>query len=248
MKVGAEPKKMAILGGLLLVAGYFLISNWTSGPPTASTPATPARQATSAPSPAPQASRAPEAESGAEVGRPVPRSTVRGSDRSRALQEFRPSLVRRRAGEKQDTGEIDPTLRTDLLAKLEKVPATDQARNLFEFSAEPLPKTPEPKIIPKQGSTHAKIGELSGIGPDTGKGAEAAIRRAPPIPLKFFGYTMEDQTKRAFFLAGDEILIGAEGEIVKKRYKVVRIGVSSAVVEDVESKSEQTLKLEAEAG
>ncbi len=244
MKVGAEPKKVAILGGLLLVAGYFLISNWTSGPPSTSAPAAPATGTVSTPSPAPQISRGPEA----EVGRPVPRSTVRGSDRSRALQEFRPSLVRRRAGEKQDTGEIDPTLRTDLLAKLESVPATGQARNLFEFSAEPLPKTPEPKIIPKSGANHAKIGELSGIGPDTGKGPEAASRRAPPIPLKFFGYTVENQTKRAFFLAGDEILIGAEGEIVKRRYKVVRIGVNSAVVEDVENKSEQTLKLEAEAG
>jgi hypothetical protein len=50
--------------------------------------------------------------------------------------------------------------------------------------------------------------------------------------------------KRAFFLDGEEILIGAEGDVLKKRYRVVKIGVNSVVMEDLLNKSEQTLPLE----
>ena len=54
--------------------------------------------------------------------------------------------------------------------------------------------------------------------------------------------------KRAFFLDGEDIIIAGEGDLIKKRYKIVRIGVNSAVVEDTEFKSnnQQTLPLEAE--
>ncbi len=44
---------------------------------------------------------------------------------------------------------MDPTLRLDLLAKVQNVNLEGGERNLFQFGAAPLPKTPEPKIIPK---------------------------------------------------------------------------------------------------
>jgi hypothetical protein len=55
-------------------------------------------------------------------------------------------------------------------------------------------------------------------------------------------------SKRAFFLDGEDIVIASEGDVIKKRYKIVRIGVNSAVVEDTQFKSnnQQTLPLEAE--
>ena len=37
-KLGADPKKIAMLGGLVLVAGYFYFSNSNSGGGPASTP------------------------------------------------------------------------------------------------------------------------------------------------------------------------------------------------------------------
>ena len=43
--------------------------------------------------------------------------------------------------------------------------------------------------------------------------------------------------------------MAGEGDMIKKRYKIVRIGVNSAVVEDTEFKgnnTKQTLPLEAE--
>ena len=74
--------------------------------------------------------------------------------------------------------------------------------------------------------------------------------KAPPIPLKFYGFVNKTKVgdKRAFFLDGEDIVIAAEGDTIKKRYKIVRIGVNSAVVEDTEFKSnnQQTLPLEAE--
>ncbi len=47
---------------------------------------------------------------------------------------------------------------------------------------------------------------------------------------------------------GEDIVIAAEGDMIKKRYKIVRIGINSAVVEDTQFKSnnQQTLPLEAE--
>jgi hypothetical protein len=42
---------------------------------------------------------------------------------------------------------------------------------------------------------------------------------------------------------GDDILIEAEGATFKGRYRLVRIGVNSAVVLDLQYKHEQTLPL-----
>jgi hypothetical protein len=74
--------------------------------------------------------------------------------------------------------------------------------------------------------------------------------KAPPIPLKFYGFVNPTKAanKRAFFLDGEDIIIAGEGDMVKKRYKIVRIGINSAVVEDTEFKTnnQQTLPLEAE--
>ena len=45
-------------------------------------------------------------------------------------------------------------------------------------------------------------------------------------------------------MEGDDIHVVREGEVVKNRYKIVRIGVNSVVVEDLQFKSQQTLPLE----
>jgi len=50
-----------------------------------------------------------------------------------------------------------------------------------------------------------------------------------------------------FFLDGEDILTANEGEVLKKKYKVVRIGVNSVVMEDIDTKSQQTLPLAEEA-
>ena len=40
--------------------------------------------------------------------------------------------------------------------------------------------------------------------------------------------------KKAFFLDGEDILVATEGELVKQRYRVVRIGLSSVDLQDTQ--------------
>ncbi len=229
MKVGAEPRKVAILAVLTVAAGYLVYTNLISGPGGATPPAT------VSPSP-PALTRA------SETGRPVPRQEPAVAPSRPGVQEFRPSLKPRKEGERLDLSQIDPTLRLDLLARLQDVTFEGGDRSLFEFSAAPLPKKPEPKIIPKTPAELAKTEDT--------KPAEPVKPPPPPIPLRFYGYTTQARqgAKRAFFLEGEDIFVASEGDVVKKRYKVVRIGVNSVVVEDIEHKHEQTLPLVAEAG
>ena len=44
-------------------------------------------------------------------------------------------------------------------------------------------------------------------------------------------------------LDGDEIIYAAEGDTLKRRYKVLRIGPTSVLMEDTESKRQQTVQL-----
>ncbi len=76
-------------------------------------------------------------------------------------------------------------------------------------------------------------------------------RRRPrrPINLKYYGYSTKrtDGEKKAFFLDGEDIIVASEGEIIKKQYKLVRIGTTSVQMEDTTSKTTQTLPLQPEA-
>ncbi|MCC7175486.1 MAG: hypothetical protein IT159_09850 [Bryobacterales bacterium] len=227
MKLGAEPKRLAILGALLLLAGYFLytgVFRESASPPPAATGA--------AGRPVPRIDQVPD------VGRPVPRAEARPRGERPSLQDFKPSLRPARVDEQADLNSAEATLRLDLLARVAGVKIESGNRSLFEFSAPPPP--PEPKVIPA-----AKIQTVPPPPP-----APERKPAAPPIPLKFFGYATSSRlvNRRGFFMDGDQILVGAEGEVLKKRYKVVKIGVNSVVMEDLEFKTEQTLRLEPQPG
>jgi hypothetical protein len=45
-------------------------------------------------------------------------------------------------------------------------------------------------------------------------------------------------------MQGEEILTPAEGDVVQRRYKIVRINAASVIVEDLEYKNQQTLPIE----
>ena len=224
-KLGAEPKKLALLGALVLVAIYFLWSNLGSSPGDAAPARTTAGRTTPAAAP-PQTQDA--------AAQPVtPRRDSGGRD---SLAEFRPTLKRKKE-DQIDPAHIDPTLKLALLVKLQQVPLQGGQRSLFDFAAEPVKEAPKVVLDGKQhigmpkGPEEAKAETPSGPPPP------------PPIPLKFYGFVSATSHKRAFFLDGDDILVAAEGETMKKRYKVVRIGITSVVVKDEQSNSEQTLPL-----
>jgi hypothetical protein len=61
-----------------------------------------------------------------------------------------------------------------------------------------------------------------------------AAAAPPPIPLKFFGFANQPgEPKKVFLSKGEDVFIAGEGEIVDRRYKVVRISPTSVEVQDV---------------
>ena len=226
--IGADRKKAAILGGLMLILGYVFYSNVLAPSDDVPRPRTASRPAATADA----------------IGLPAadtrPRPALRpGAQASRV--EFKMSPRDKRP----DPTTIDPTLRLDLLAKVQSVTLEGGARNLFQFTSAPLPRTPEPKIVPNNPGAPAPV-SADGQAP-----AEPPKPPPPPIPLKFYGYTnppKQQNDRRAFFLDGEEIIVAAEGQLIKNRYKVVRISINSVVVEDTQSQHQQTLPLEETAG
>ena len=139
---------------------------------------------------------------------------------------------------------IDPTLKLDLMAKVRNVSLEGGSRSLFEFyTPPPPPAVPKPPPIVPKPLTEAelKAAELK-KGPPTPP-------PPPPIPLKFYGLSgaMRSTVRRAFFLDGEDIVQAGENETIRNRYKIIRIGVNSAVVEDLVAKNQQTLQMVEEA-
>lgn len=234
MKVGAEPRKVAILGVLAVIGAYVFYSNVLS---------TPSASPSKTPSAAEKIGNTPQAAVPA-ASMPPPPSIRRARSTSRGIsQDFHPTL-KIKPEDRPDSTTIDPTLRFDLLAKVQSVERAGGTRSLFQFAAAPVPeapKVPVAKIIPKTPAEIAREQAAKVVEPPKPP-------PPPPITLKFYGYSSprRDGQKRAFFLDGDDIFVASEGELIKRRYKVVRIGVNSVVMEDTENKNQQTLMLQAE--
>ena len=229
-KLGADPKRLWILGALVVLLGvvYFLNRTPDSGAP---------QPQAASPSPAGPAplKRLP---SDTSPGVPVPAQRQSARRNEASIEDFKPSL---KLPEGTDVSRIDPTLRLDLLAKLQKLPMEGGERSLFDFGAAPKPKTPPPPVEPIKPVTPPPPVTAN---PDTPP--PAPVKPAPPpIPLKFYGYvnTARSGPRQAFFLNGDDIFVAGENDTIQNRYKVIRIGVNSAVVQDTTTKSEQTLPL-----
>jgi hypothetical protein len=234
MKLGAnEPKKVAALGVLVLVAGYLAYTNIFSGPsvPTVRTRPAPTAAENQSPLVAP-----------AEPGPPLPPRATAPRGRS---DEFHPVLHSKRPEDRIDTSKIDPTLRLDLLAKLQSVELPTGGRNPFKMGQPPPP--PEAKRLPGP-EPIVKPGPMQTVA--VPPAPPAGPPPPPPITLKYYGFTSgpASPAKTAFFLDGEDILVAKEGDTLKRRYKVVRIGANSVVMEDTDSKRQQTIPLTEEAG
>jgi hypothetical protein len=67
----------------------------------------------------------------------------------------------------------------------------------------------------------------------------------PPIELKFFGFASTQGIKRVFLSRGDDVFIAGEGDIVNRRYKIMKINANNIEVLDVLSNNQQTIPLTA---
>lgn len=240
MKTGAEPKKVAILAALLVTGAVILYFNVFAGDSETKRPVVPT-VAVTAPTPAPATSVAPRATPAA--------ADHRRSARNNMVSEFKIRQGVEPGEEKPDPATIDPTLRLDLLVKLQNVEPPATMRNIFQYGAAPPPPAAavKPVELPKNPPTIA----INRPPPaPSGPPPPPPAPTAPPMTFKYYGYKVSksDGRKEAFLLDGDEIIIAGENDSVKRgRYKVVRIGVNSITIEDTQFKSTQTLQLQEDA-
>ena len=74
--------------------------------------------------------------------------------------------------------------------------------------------------------------------------AEVIPPPPPPIPLKFFGFANKPgEPKKAFLSQGEDVFIAVEGDIVDRRYKIIKIGPMSVEIEDVLYNNRQSIPL-----
>jgi len=119
---------------------------------------------------------------------------------------------------------LDPTLRTDLLKESEQSKYENKGRNIFVAHVEiPAPikepiKAPDP-IIPQQNTP-------------------------PPIDIKFFGFANKPGEAKSIFLSrGEDIWVAKEGDVINRRYRIIKINPNSVDVEDVLSNNRQSIPL-----
>jgi hypothetical protein len=123
---------------------------------------------------------------------------------------------------------LDPTLHPEIMRQAESLEYTGKGRNIFSMLSAP-PEIPKP-IAPIR-NAHVDTGPPPPPPP-------------PPINLGFYGYAAEKTgQKQVFLLHGDDIFIASEGDVVDRRYRVVKIGTASVQVEDIPYHNTQTLPL-----
>lgn len=223
--LGAEPKKVAflvVLVVLLPVAYWF--GNSSDVPATT----TPTRSSTAPVVPP------------ASAPRPATPAPARSSTRARSGgDDFHPSL---KLPEDFDLSKVDPTLRTDLLTRVREVAVEGGSRSLFEFYTPPPPPPPKVEPIkPQAPKPPPVVAETKPAAP-----AEPVKPPPPPIPLKYYGYEgvpRAGSRLRAWFVDGEDVFAAGENEMIRNRYRIVRIGATSAEIEDTVAKNTQTLRI-----
>ncbi len=230
-----EPIVLGLVGVGLLYAFY---ANVIAGP-SVPTPKTVAK------------SSAPDLSSDAGTAAPVvtPGSTPGASTqpprvpgRAARNASFAPVYMSKRPEDRPIVTKIDPTLHLELLAKLQNV-APAGGRDLFNWGSAPVQTAKltglEPVVRTKPVGPPAPPPPPPPVLPPTPP-------PPPPITLKYYGIAtrLDNGRRTAFFMDGDQILLEAEGASFGGRYKLIRIGVNSAVIEDTQYKRQQTLPLE----
>lgn len=125
------------------------------------------------------------------------------------------------AGKKERAPQsLDPTLHLTQLASAEHITYEGSGRNIFVSQAD----APIPTPIAPGNTDHPKGSQWT----------PPAVTPAPPIPLKFFGFASKPgEPKKIFLSKGEDVFIAGEGEIIDRRYKVLRISPTSVEIQDV---------------
>lgn len=160
------------------------------------------------------------------TGSPTPSSNAQAAPPSLPTAPPRPvgGKASLKGGKKPRVESLDPTLRLDLLATSEKTQYEGNGRNIFVSQPDDVKiETPKGNGSTDHGTAVAE--QKYQLPPQSA---------APPIPLKFYGFASSPgEPKRVFLKKGEDVFVAGEGEIVDRRYKVIRISNTSVEVQDM---------------
>jgi hypothetical protein len=125
-------------------------------------------------------------------------------------------------------GTLDPTLHTDILLASQRIEYTGGKRNIFKMEEAPV-----------------KVEPIGPVRTQTPQPPQPNVPPAPPpIPLKFYGFSNRaGEPKKAFLQNGENTFVAVEGDVVDRRYKIVKITNTFVVVEDVLNNNQQKIDL-----
>ena len=170
--------------------------------------------------------------SGSSSSAAAPIATTSSTDFDKAVAPAprRPTRVRNRDSQSKQPSQargLDPTLRLDLLKASEDTKYEGTGRNIFKVFVE----IPKPVVPP------VKVAEVQPQGPPPPP-------PPPPSNLIFYGFaTPQGGVKRIFLTKNEDVFIAKEGDIVDRRYKVVKISPNSVEILDVLSNNRENLPL-----
>jgi hypothetical protein len=214
IKLGTENKRQVYLAVGLFVAIIGLIIYEYGGSSTPTAPKTATEQ------------RATTAQSKASVSNTSPAKTQ--TTAGTQGQQTGP------AAEKVASLNIDPALHLSRLAYTEAILYEGRGRNIFSADSVPMADIETPIGSPRVNQPTTLNGNKFAYEPP----------KAPPIDLKYFGYTLsKDKSFRAFFVRGDDIFVARTGEIVDHVYKVGTITTTNVQVTDLGHNDTQSVPL-----
>ncbi len=135
-------------------------------------------------------------------------------------------------------GAVGPTSLPSALKFAALEPVSDKpaaGRNPFRFGLPPAPPPPPPRPpTPPPPPTPVQQGP---VGPPP-------IPPPPAISMKFIGVIQLPTGKRLASLSdGKGVLMGGEGDVIDGRFRIVKIGVESIVMEYLDGRGRQTIPL-----
>ncbi len=129
----------------------------------------------------------------------------------------------------------NPQPHTDSLDRARKAEYKSAGRNIFSRETPPPP-------VPKVDKKHHPD-------PPPAPPPPPPEQKVSPLPVKFFGFgTIPNGTVRvAFFTDGESVYIVAEGEVLMKRFRILKIGNANLEYEELSSGLRGTANLEEQA-
>lgn len=132
------------------------------------------------------------------------------------------------------TPSLDPRLHLNELKATESTEYTGNGRNIFLAQANDI-------VIPKPLDNGMKQAKNTPPPPPP----VYTPPPPPPIELKFFGFASSQGMKKVFLSKDGDVFVASEGDIVSRRYKIVKINANNIEVLDVLNNNRQTIPLTA---